>query len=200
MNAMTVQEWEWIFAGQVRGIQSAFPLAHEALVNWGRWSRELQGLFPTISRPSIWDEAAPGDPTDWTEEGDIGLGIVEQREIKAEGPEKIESDEKAGTELDVLIHDYPNFPAIWRVVLKAAYFTREIPEYQFPREARVKPDSYLTFLDGALRHIEWMLVDKEGRNQELQENPGWVENKCGAVSPEETQTGLVPVFHLRGAK
>lgn len=160
--------YEWIFAGQVREIQDAFPIAHKALKQWGIWSRQRGGIFPRLAPPSLWDMAKPGDANDWVEADDIGLPIVEQREIKAEAVGDEPCDEKMGEALDVMLHAL-EFPVVWRRCLSAAYVSRETPEYQFPREAtlarpresRISHDNFLQFLDGALQFIEGKLVGQD---------------------------------------
>jgi hypothetical protein len=114
-----------------------FPEAHKALVQWGIWSRQRGGIFPTISSPSLWDLAKPGDPSDWVEPP-AEVERVEQTEVKAEAANDEACDEKTGEALDVLIHDL-DFPTVWRRCLAAAYVTREVPEHLFPREASRTP-------------------------------------------------------------
>lgn len=152
-------DWQAIYAQQVRDIQASNPLAHAALQNWALWSRELQGVFPALIPPSIWDLAKPGDRTDWVE-APADIERVEQAEVKAERLEnRTSADARLGEEIDIRIHAL-HFPPIWRRVVKATYFTRELPEYQMPREARVGYEGFLVFLDGSLRHLE-RAMDKD---------------------------------------
>lgn len=149
-------DWQAIYAQQVRDIQASCPVAHAALKNWALWSRELQGVFPTLSPPGIWDLAKPGDPTDWVE-APADIQRVEQTEVKPERLEKPQTaDARLGEEIDIRIHAL-HFPTIWRRCVRAAYLTREIPEYQMPREARVGHNGFLVFIDGALRYVDRML-------------------------------------------
>ncbi len=162
MSAMENIPHEWIFVGQVREIQGAFAIAHKALVQWGIWSRNRSGIYPTITSPSMWEQYAPNDKDlrEWVEASEDAT-IVPQLEIKAEAANDGDCDEKTAEELDILIHDQ-EFPTIWRKCLSAAYVSREIPEYQFPREAtvckprseRISHDTFLMMLDGALMHIQ----------------------------------------------
>lgn len=157
--------YEWIYAAQVREIQAAFAVAHKALVQWGIWSRQRGGIFPSLAPPSMWEMYAPSDADkrEWVEASDQ-LIVVPQTEVKAEAANDDACDEKLAEEMDVLIHEL-EFPAVWRKCLSAAYVSREIPEYQFPREAtacrprgeRISHDTFLLMLDGALRHIEKQL-------------------------------------------
>jgi hypothetical protein len=171
MSAMEDVPYEWIFAGQVREIQAAFPEAHKALVQWGIWSRQRGGIFPTISSPSLWDLAKPGDPSDWVEPP-AEVERVEQTEVKAEAANDEPCDEKTAEASDVLIHDQ-DFPTVWRRCLAAAYVTREVPEHLFPREAsrtpphepkRISHDTFLLMLDGALRFMQGKVVGSDGDN------------------------------------
>jgi hypothetical protein len=167
MSAMPIPH-EWIFAGQVREIQAAFPLAHDALINWGAWSRDRQGIFPCLARMSLWDEADTEKFEDFAEEGEQGAAVVPQAEVKAEAANDEPFMEREAVELDRLMHS-PDFPAIWRKCIAAAYFARVL-EYQLPREAtyirpremRLSHDSYLAFLDGALRFIDTTLCGSRG--------------------------------------
>jgi hypothetical protein len=158
MSAMEEIPYEQVFAGQVREIQGHYPQAHQAMVNWGNWSRRLN-LKPFLCRPALWN-MVKADREEWGEEQP-----EEQEERKRSEPllevgrdpnDQPKPDDKLGYAIDILIHSQ-DFAAVWRVVLKAAYFTREIPEYQMPREADVGFDSFILFLDGALGHIQRVL-------------------------------------------
>lgn len=152
-------DWQAIYTQKVRDIQALFPTAHPALKNWALWSHELHGVFPVLTPPGIWDMAKPGDPTDWVE-APADIQRVEQAEVKAERVEKPQTaDARFGEEIDIRIHAL-HFPIIWRRVVRATYLTREIPEYQMPREAKVGYEGFLLFLDGALHHLERALCVK----------------------------------------
>lgn len=149
-------DWREVFNAEVRAIQAQYPRAHEALRNWGLWSRERGGIFPTLAKPG-WTEFYTAGRDEVTEENTPELEIVIQIEIKAEGPELPHSDERQGEEIDIRVHAL-RFPTIWRRVLKAAYVTVEIPEYECPRQAGVGHQGYLVFLDGALAFLERALA------------------------------------------
>lgn len=154
-----LNEADAFFTLRVREIQSNHPHAHQALVNWGLWSRERGGIFPTLALTALWDMAQPGDPNDWAEPPEE-IERVEQAEVKAEAANEPMANEKQAAELDAFIHD-AEFPAIWRKCLAAAYF-RRVPEYQLPREAtslpphrgRIGDETFLEQLSRALQEIE----------------------------------------------
>lgn len=154
MSAMPKEtiDWREVFNAEVRAIQSLYPKAHEALRNWGLWSRERGGIFPALAKPG-WTEFYQAGREEVTEEHETEVERVEQLEVKAEGPELPHSDERLGEEVDIRIHAL-HFPTIWRRVLKAAYVTAEIPEYECPREARVGHQGYLVFLSSALDFMD----------------------------------------------
>lgn len=157
MSAMPKEtvDWREVFNAEVRGIQAQYPKAHEALRNWGLWSRERGGIFPVLAKPS-WTEFYRAD-RDETHDELEDVTVVHQLEVKAERVEMPRSDERQGEEIDIRVHAI-RFPSIWRRVLKAAYVTVEIPEYECPRQAAVGHQGYLMFLDGALAFVERALT------------------------------------------
>lgn len=156
MSAMPKIDLFAVYAAEVRGIQDRYPKAHEALKNWGAWSRSSTKDKPRVSCPAIWREAKQSEFDDYAEEGEQGEGIVDQVEVKAEPAQYESFNERFGEEIDVRIHRDIDFPPIWRRCLRAAYVERLL-EHQFPREARVGPSGYLVFLDGSLAHLQKML-------------------------------------------
>jgi hypothetical protein len=150
MNAAV--DWKQILVGRIRAIQAAHPEAHEALKNWGRWSRDLNGVFPTLAGPGIWNLADTDKFDDFGDEQPRPrLRLVDQ--AKSERLEEPKADERSAKQLDELIHK-PAFPAIWRKVLRAAYVTAESPEYQFPALSTTSEDDFCMFLDGVLAHVQ----------------------------------------------
>lgn len=155
--------FEDIFAGQVREIQAHFLTAHEALTQWGRWSRDKSGIFPRLEPPALWDEyrtSGEGYGEELTE-------AANEVHVKPELPPEPPANEKQAVELDQLIHTR-EVGLVWRQVLKAAYYTREIPEYQMPRVAGLKQDrfagseydQFICHLDAALRFIQGKMCDE----------------------------------------
>lgn len=147
-------DWQEIFAAQVRALQAMYPQAHRSFQDWASWSRDtgvIPGLTNHIKGPSFWDQYDPAnDKEGWGDE--IEAEPVHQPEIRAEAAEKDPYDERRGEEIDRCIH-HPDFPAVWRRVIKAAYYFR-LPEYQHPQACRLDPDNFLRFLEGALQRIE----------------------------------------------
>lgn len=146
-----------VFIAQVRALQSIYPAAHAALKNWGSWSRELHGVFPSVAHPG-WTEFYVA-PQEWGEEP-LALAPlpVPQQHVRPEREKEARADEKAGMELDARIHD-DDFPVVWRNVLAAAYVTVEVPEDQFPALAGRKGppmshEDFLRFLEGAMEFLE----------------------------------------------
>jgi hypothetical protein len=138
------------FVAEVRGIQGFYPKAHQALRNWGFWSRDRSGIFPCISKPSIWDEY-DSSKADFAEEGE-GQQVVQQTEVKQERAETPDFNEKEAVELDELLHD--RFPYEIRKCLLVAYVTAEIPEEQFPRFSCCTHEGFLMSLTSSLHRIQ----------------------------------------------
>lgn len=153
MNALAIDHDE-LFTIQVRALQSMYPQAHKDFLNWAEWSRDtgmIPGLTNHIKSPSFWDQYDPANDTDgFGDEGEARQ--VPQTEIKPEAAEKLPHDPKHGEQMDLIIHD-PDFPEVWRKVIKAAYYFR-IPVYQYPYAARLDPDNFLRFLEGALQRLD----------------------------------------------
>lgn len=143
-----------IFTAQVRALQAIYPQAHAALVNWGRWSRDRAGIFPPdIKPPSIWEKADPSKFGDFAEDGEQGLGVVEQAETKAERIEAEPYDEKAGTILDERIHAPGGLSCEIRRAIRVAYVSRETMESQFPDYCGTTQDGYRERLETALLFV-----------------------------------------------
>jgi hypothetical protein len=167
MSAMEDIPYQWVFAGQVREIQGQYPQAHQALMNWGNWSRRLC-IKPFLCRPALWN-MVKADREEWGEEPKQKEDEIENQvdrkrseplqEVGRDPSEEPKPDDKLGRAIDVLIHA-TEFPPALRNILRASYFTR-VPEYQMPLEAGLKPpfhyDSFLALLDGALHQIQGVL-------------------------------------------
>jgi hypothetical protein len=157
MNAMTALTWQEIFTAEVRGIQSLYPKAHKALLNWGVWSRDLSGVFPKeYAANGMWEQysASKCDPDGW---GEIQESIVQSLPAKQERTEEPKADEKLGTQVDEWIHK-DSFPAVWRNVVRAAYYYR-VAEFQYPifavkRKPPMNQACFLMFLAGSLKRVE----------------------------------------------
>lgn len=145
MNARAVDHSE-LFVIQVRALQCMYPRAHRDFQQWGSWcwdTGQIPGLTNHIKSPSFWDQYVP-EAEGWGE----AEAATDQAEVRAEAVEREPYDQKRGEEVDRVIHD-PDYPEVWRKIIKCAYYFR-IPEFQYARTARLDPDNFLRFLEGAL--------------------------------------------------
>jgi hypothetical protein len=154
-----VIDWRDLLTGHIRGIQDAYPQAHEALKDWGLWSSYRFGIYPRMARSVIWNMGKQ-DHRDYADENDTGALTPEQKaahaaaqgEGKAEGPARIPFSERVAVEVDIRLHK-DDFPAIWRRCLKTAYVHR-FPEYQWPSRARCGQTGFLMFFEGGLNRLQ----------------------------------------------
>jgi hypothetical protein len=156
MRDINAQELE---RAEIRAIQSLYPKAHDQCVNWGRWSRDRRGIFPSenpppsavydIIRRDEWDKDGYGE-----QEAEPERLATDDR--KAERAADEPYDELQGYEFDTRIHQARDFPAYLRSVLKAAYVTREVPEDQFHRHTNppCNPAQFREWLAQALAWVE----------------------------------------------
>jgi hypothetical protein len=149
---MNQADYAAAFTGEVRGIQSAYPQAHQALRNWGLWSRDRAGIFPCISRPSIWNEYAP-KVGDFAEEN-LDRELPRDEVVKQEMAETPDYSEKEAVELDEYMHGPEGLVYAIRKCLLVAYVSLEIPEDQFPKLAGVTHEGFLMSLTSALYRIQ----------------------------------------------
>lgn len=139
-----------ICVARIRSLQAIHNEAHQALVNWGRWSRDRYKIFPKpIESPSIWDEAVPSKFGDFADEGE-GERIETTGPAKAERAEKEPYDELKGHQLDERIHARDGLAQYLRDALKMAYVSREVPEDQFPRLTGCSEDTFCERLESCL--------------------------------------------------
>ena len=143
-----------IACARIRALQAMYPDAHEALRNWGAWSRDRYQIGPRDAQPGIWDEAVVSKFGDFADESDTPAIVGDTKPAKAERADREEYDEKAGAELDERIHNSPDFPAYQRDILRIAYVSRETPEDQFPRHAGCSEDTFCERLEGCLWFVE----------------------------------------------
>src|SRR5688572_19740637 len=90
----------------VRAIQAMYPAEHQALENWGKWSRDRRGIFPAENPPPSpvydtfsreeWDKQGYGEAA----KDAVSDQRLEASDRKAERAEDEPYDEKAGYELD----------------------------------------------------------------------------------------------------
>jgi hypothetical protein len=113
----------------IRDLQSQFHAAHEALANWGRWSRDKRGIYPPgVVPPAIWNDA-PVSKWEIEEEPDYDpykkiLTVAE----KGDRLEEEDYDEKTAVMLDERIHGHGGLSESLRSALEVAYVTRYTPE------------------------------------------------------------------------
>ena len=149
MNEIDARE---ILVLRIRGIQEQHAKAHAALVNWGAWSRDRAGLFPSDGRVGIWDAFSR---TEWDRDG-YGDQVAEESRLeaddrRAERADKEPYDELQGYVLDQRMHGPGGLPSLVRVALRTAYVSREIPEFQFPKLSGCSSDdSFCERLESAL--------------------------------------------------
>lgn len=129
---MSMLEQNEIETIRIRMLQDRYPEAHEALKQWGEWSMDKRGIYPTMSQPSMFDQFKRDGSEGYADEANAVI-VVAVGPVKSEGPEHEDYDEKQAVRLDELMHGAGGLPEYVRVALKTAYATREVPEYQFPR-------------------------------------------------------------------
>jgi hypothetical protein len=147
------------FVGEVRGIQGMHPKAHQALLNWAMWSRDLAGMCPTLAPPALWNEADPTKWGDFADEGDVQAAVIAPQAEPAKGekawaePGGRDYNEKEAIELDILLHrEIPDYAV--RKCLLAAYVARDIPEEQYPLRSCCTHEGFLMSLTSSLHKIE----------------------------------------------
>lgn len=150
-----------ILVGRIRNLQATYESEHAALVNWGHWSADRRGIFPTQAPPGIWDEFKRDENEAYGEVAEDELPELtdEAKTRKAEHLPTPEYDERKAVELDERIHGHGGLPVDFRHALRAAYVTREIPEHQFPREAGCTDDAFCERLESCLLFVG-RFVDK----------------------------------------
>ena len=141
-----------IFTAEVRAIQGLYPAAHRALVNWGAWSRDRSGIFPSLSPPGLWAQCDTDKFGDFADETDEPERIKPMEPAKAERAETEPYDEKTAVELDELLH--AEFPYKIRKCLLVAYVTVSVPEGQFPALSCCTHADFLARLAQVLGRVE----------------------------------------------
>lgn len=146
MNDLDVQELE---ALRIRALQGRFHVEHEALLNWGAWSRD-RCIGPRLARQHLLD-AHDGDIEGYAEEGEAAKASAV--EAKAERPQE-KYDEKSAAILDERIHSAGGMGTEARKALRTAYVDGG------PREGRwylyancPTPQAFVERLEAALRFV-----------------------------------------------
>ena len=140
-----------LFPARVRGLQAIYPEAHDALLNWGIYSRTRYWPGPVDARPSIWDEFKPDENEPWGEVTKDTLKAEQEAPAKAERPDEEEYSERDGQILCERLHG-PGGPGeeIMRT-LHTAYVRRDIHESQYTNAAGCGQDAFCERLEAGLR-------------------------------------------------
>jgi hypothetical protein len=140
-----------IFTARVRGLQGIYSAAHEALKNWGAWSRDRRGIYPSMSPPGMWAQYKPDDSDEYGDEPEVPP--PEAVPVKAEAAEHELYEEKTAFILDERMHSPGGLGQMVREAIKIAYVSREVPESQFSRLAGCTDDAYCERLETCLRFV-----------------------------------------------
>lgn len=141
-----------ILIGRIRTLQSMYWDAHQALTNWGHWSADRRGIFPTQAPPAMWDQFKRDEREDYGDEQPPAV-TAEAALPKAEAAPRPEYDERSAVALDERIHGYGGLPLEMRVAMRVAYVSREVPEEQFPRFTGCSEDGFCERLEHCLRFV-----------------------------------------------
>ena len=152
MNAMLKESLD-LDTARIRALQAMYPEAHLSLRNWGIWSADRRGIFPTLTKPGLWDQFKRSELDEYGEvKDDKETNVVPIRqEVKSEAAERLPYDERTGCALDERIHSAGGLPLEVRIALRVAYVSRETPENQFPRFSGCGIDAFCERLEMALR-------------------------------------------------
>ena len=112
----------------VRAIQAMYPAEHQALENWGRYSRDRDDRPAWIVSPGIYSEA----PTSkWEIEDEGGYAVRIEYSSPPERGDRREPepyDEKAALDLCERMHSAGGLPDYLRDVVRVAYYERHVRE------------------------------------------------------------------------
>lgn len=122
-----------VFPARIRALQAIYPEGHQALLNWGAWSRNDQQRPQGIRSPSLYEGAKTDE---WGDMSDEDVVVVESPEpAKAEAREKEIYDVGRGADLDIRMHSPGGLPDYVRLVMRVVYVF-DGPEFQYVREAK----------------------------------------------------------------
>lgn len=146
---------EAMFVERVRRLQDEHARAHQALVNWGSWSRDRRGIFPVqITPPKVWDQFKADENEEWGVIDDKTVLVESAEPDKAERAEDDPYNELQGHQLDERLHGYGGLGYEVRIALRVAYVRRDIHEIQYPRAAGCGKDGFLERLEAGLKFAE----------------------------------------------
>lgn len=150
---MTKLEESAILTARIRALQAIYKPEHDALCNWAKWSRDERGIRPVEARTSIYDQMNEDDRAGWGEETDQPPIYRLTVRVKSERPEEENYDLKSAEILDERIHGNGGLASEIQHLLRIAYVTRDVPEYQFPNRCSCSWDGFCERLEEALRFV-----------------------------------------------
>jgi hypothetical protein len=113
---------------EIRAIQSLFPEAHAALVNWASWSRDCAPASGRGIKPSpVFREYRSSD---YDEVEEVAASV--EAPVKAEAAEKEPYDQTSAEILDDRIHGPGGLSETYKRTIRVAYYVRGIMERQMP--------------------------------------------------------------------
>lgn len=142
-----------IETARIRALQAIYSEAHQALCNWGLWSSDKRFIYPTLKPPALWNQFARSKVEEWGDEMESPVRLVLSGPAKPEPRERDPYDEKKAIALDERIHGSGGLRLDIRQMLKIAYATGEVPEYQFPALCGCSLDTLCERLEEALRFV-----------------------------------------------
>lgn len=143
-------DWHEVTTARIRGLQAIYADSHGALQNWGAWSRDRRGIFPTMTPPAIWSQFKRSEIDDYGEEQPEAPTTAP---VKAEAAERQPYQELAALVLDERLHAPGGLPQYVRHVIRIAYVSAELPEYQFPAICGCTLDAFCERLEAALQFV-----------------------------------------------
>jgi hypothetical protein len=140
-----------LFAAEIRALQSLYPQAHQALIQWGLWSMDDSEGKPKDGKQSWAEFYRPGEG-DFADESDVANAVKTDAPTRSEGPERVPYDEKQGYILDQRIHSPGGPSEEVRRTLRIAYATR-LHENQYARQAGCLPGRFKENLSDGLKFV-----------------------------------------------
>jgi hypothetical protein len=140
---------------RIRDLQGRFHAEHLALLNWGIWSRDVRGIYPSIARCLIFDNFIHDDTEGWGDCSNEGndRSQIENTPAKAERSEEEPYDEKSALELNDRINA-PQLSECLKRVLRTAYVDGGSAEHRWYVYADCStPDAFLERLEASLNYV-----------------------------------------------
>jgi hypothetical protein len=155
-----------ILLGQVTAIQEWRQLGHEALSDWGSWSRcanfGVAGAKPQITLSSIFSSVQPDHQEATPLMLPCELGTKRHGGLPSGYQDPLEHDDCAdmrrGCTVDQILSDLPDSRAYWRRIARAVYFFMS-PHWQWLEEAGLRqPGQFVSGYDAVLQHVQLQLA------------------------------------------